>query len=138
MIRAALTLAIVMAGVGPAIAKCRNGENVSWYGEPQRIRSGGPFNPEAMTCAHPTAPDGSLVKITMTETGRSAVCTVNDLGPNPDTGCKVDVSRAMARQLGLLGAGVGRGIIQVLTFLRPAAAHEGVKKPRPPHRGGRG
>lgn len=108
---AAAAVAVLVAV--PAHARCSGGNNVSWYGEPQKVRSGEAFNPNASTCAHPTLPDGSIVRVKVP--GSHAVdCLVNDLGPNPWTGCKLDVSRHVAKLLGLLERGVGRFEIEVV------------------------
>lgn len=102
-----------IAAATPAAARCKNGDNVSWYGEPQKLRSGKTFNPEDSTCAHPTLPDGSIVRI-KSPAGYAVDCLVNDLGPDPATGCKLDVSRRVARFLRLLDRGVGRFEIEVV------------------------
>lgn len=105
-----------IAAAGPAAARCRNGDNVSWYGEPQRLRGGGEFHPEDSTCASPTEPDGTILRI-KSPGGPAVDCLVNDLGPAPETGCKLDVSRKVARLLGILDRGTGR--FEVLVVLRP-------------------
>ena len=107
---AALAVAIMAT---PAVARCRGGDNVSWYGEPQRLRGGGKFHPNDSTCASPTEPDGTILRIKVTG-GPAIDCRVNDRGPAPETGCKLDVSRKIARLLGILDRGTGRFAIQVL------------------------
>jgi rare lipoprotein A len=67
--------------------------------------SGKIYNQDELTAAHPTLPFGTKVKITNTKNNRSVVVTINDRGPTqPDR--VVDVSRAAASRLGMLGSGL--------------------------------
>lgn len=78
----------------------------SWYGGRHAGRhtsSGDSFNPMQLTCAHPTLPLGTRVLVTSETTGRSVVVTVNDRGPFG--GRIVDLSRAAAERIGMLGSG---------------------------------
>ena len=78
----------------------------SWYGGARvgrRTSSGDRFNPMELTCAHPTLPLGPRVLVTSENTGRSVVVTVNDRGPFG--GRIVDLSRAAAARIGMLGTG---------------------------------
>ncbi len=78
----------------------------SWYGRDhggRRTSSGDRFNPMQLTCAHPTLPLGTRVLVTSEDTGRSVVVTVNDRGPFG--GRIVDLSRAAAARIGMLGSG---------------------------------
>ncbi len=78
----------------------------SWYGADhvgRRTSSGDRFNPMELTCAHPTLPLGTRVLVTSENTGRSVVVTVNDRGPFG--GRIVDLSRAAAARIGMLGSG---------------------------------
>jgi peptidoglycan lytic transglycosylase len=61
----------------------------------------------AMTCAHPTAPFGTRLRVTDLETGRSVVVTVTDRGPFTE-GRIVDLSLAAARTLRMVDRGVAR------------------------------
>ncbi|MEW5847849.1 MAG: septal ring lytic transglycosylase RlpA family protein [Myxococcota bacterium] len=67
--------------------------------------SGEPYNPEAATCAHKTHPLGTRLRVTRVDSGASVVCRVNDRGPFV-RGRVVDLSRRMARELGILHKGV--------------------------------
>ena len=62
-----------------------------------------------MTCAHRTRPLGSMV--TVTRTGHSIQCRVNDRGPFI-RGRVIDVSLSAARALGMMGSGVVRVSLQ--------------------------
>jgi rare lipoprotein A len=57
-----------------------------------------------MTCAHPTLPMGTWLRVTNLKNHRSAFVRVNDRGPVLD-GRIVDLSFAAARTLGLAGLG---------------------------------
>jgi len=61
----------------------------------------------ALTCAHPTAPFGTRLRVTDLETGRAVVVTVNDRGPFA-RGRVVDLSLAAARALGMVERGLAR------------------------------
>jgi rare lipoprotein A len=77
----------------------------SYYWQPQRVASGGWFNPNAMTAAHKTLPFGTKVRVTNHNNGRSVVVTINDRGPYIK-GRVIDLSRAAAQQVGMTGSGV--------------------------------
>jgi rare lipoprotein A len=83
----------------------------SYYGTEfhgRRTASGARYDERALTCAHPTAPFGTRLRVTDLETGRSVVVTVNDRGPYAK-GRVVDLSLAAARKLGM----VERGLVRV-------------------------
>jgi rare lipoprotein A len=67
--------------------------------------SGAPYDPTAHTCAHKTLPFGTRVEITVAATGRKSTCVINDRGPFKK-GRIIDVSRAVAEDLGLVQAGL--------------------------------
>jgi rare lipoprotein A len=82
----------------------------SFYGQRfhgKRTASGAPYDARALTCAHPTAPFGTRLRITELESGRSVVVTVTDRGPFAN-GRIVDLSLAAARRLGIVARGVVR------------------------------
>ncbi|WP_243445540.1 septal ring lytic transglycosylase RlpA family protein [Sphingosinicella microcystinivorans] len=79
----------------------------------RRTASGEIFDQDALTAAHRTLPMGSLVKVTCEKTGRSVTVRVNDRGPF--TGSRViDVSKAAARELGMLNAGLTDVTLELL------------------------
>ena len=49
----------------------------SYYWQPQKLASGGNFNPNAMTAAHKTLPFGTKVRVTNQRNGQSVVVTIN-------------------------------------------------------------
>ncbi len=88
----------------------------SWYGSDHgglRTSSGDRFDPMRLTCAHPTLPLGTRVLVTSDTTGRSVVVTVNDRGPFG--GRIVDLSRAAAARIGMLGSGTASVTLQQAT-----------------------
>ena len=88
----------------------------SWYGpgfHGRKTASGERFNQNAMTCAHKGLKLGTLVRVTSLRTGRSVVCRVNDRGPFV-AGRIIDMSRAAAAHLGMIGAGTVRVRVDVL------------------------
>lgn len=85
----------------------------SFYWQPQRVASGGWFNPNAMTAAHKTLPFGTRVRVTHLGNGRSVVVTINDRGPYI-AGRIIDLSKAAAGVIGMQGQGVARIRMTVL------------------------
>jgi rare lipoprotein A len=85
----------------------------SYYSEPQRLASGGQFNPNAMTAAHKTLPFGTRVRVKHLGTGRSVEVRINDRGPYV-AGRIIDLSRAAAGAIGMTGQGVARVSMTVL------------------------
>ena len=113
---------LLSASLSPAQAELpQNWEEsgqASWYGpglNGRRTSSGETFNQRAMTAAHDTLPLGTRVLVTTQETGRSALVTITDRLP-PKHLRIIDVSKAAAAKLGLLGSGVG-----MVTLSTPAA-----------------
>jgi len=85
----------------------------SYYWQPQRVASGGWFNPNAMTAAHRTLPFGTKVQVTNLNNGQSVVVTINDRGPFIK-GRIIDLSSAAAGAIGMKGAGLARVNVAVL------------------------
>jgi len=92
--------------LSPAMAADTTGL-ASWYQLPGRTACGGRHNPEAMTAAHRSLPCGSRIRVTNLANGRSTMVTIVDRGPFI-RGRIVDVSRGVARHIGLINSGVGR------------------------------
>ncbi len=85
----------------------------SYYWQPQRVASGGWFNPKAMTAAHKTLPFGTKVRVTNKRNGRSVEVTINDRGPYV-AGRIIDLSDAAAGAIGMKKAGVVPVEVQVV------------------------
>lgn len=98
----------------------------SWYGHPfhgRRTASGERYDMEGMTAAHRTLPFGAWVLVTNRDNGRSAMVRVTDRGPFVE-GRIIDLSRAAARQIGMLGPGTARVRLRVAALPEDAACHE--------------
>ena len=91
---------------GAAQAKGQTGR-ASWYDLEAKTASGEAMDSEALTAAHPSLPFGSKVMVANLDNGRSVVVRINDRGPF-SKGRIIDVSRAAAEQLGMIGTGVAR------------------------------
>ena len=79
----------------------------------RRTVSGARFNNSLLTAAHMTLPMGSRVKVTNLKNNHSVVVTINDRGPtNP--GRIIDVSRAAAKRLGFVHAGLTEVKLEVV------------------------
>jgi rare lipoprotein A len=91
---------------GAAQAKGQTGR-ASWYDLEAKTASGEAMDSEALTAAHPSLPFGSKVTVANLDNGRSVVVRINDRGPF-SKGRIIDVSRAAAEKLGMIGAGVAR------------------------------
>jgi rare lipoprotein A len=88
----------------------------SWYGpgfHGKRTASGEVYNMEAMTAAHRRLPFGTRVRVRNLDNGREAEVRINDRGPFAH-GRILDLSRAAARELGVLGPGVARVRLELL------------------------
>lgn len=85
----------------------------SYYWQPQRVASGGWFNPNAMTAAHKTLPFGTKVRVTNKNNGRSVVVTINDRGPYI-AGRIIDLSSAAAGVVGMKGSGIAPVSVAIL------------------------
>lgn len=85
----------------------------SYYWQPQKVASGGWFNPNAMTAAHKTLPFGTKVRVTHMGNGKSVTVTINDRGPYVK-GRIIDLSSAAAGVIGMKGQGVARVQLAVL------------------------
>ncbi len=79
----------------------------------RRTASGERFDSDELTAAHRTLPFGSRVRVTCVTTGKSVIVRINDRGPF-SAGRMIDVSRAAARELGLVARGHGTVEIALL------------------------
>ncbi len=83
----------------------------SWYGgrrwQGRLTAAGVRYDERELTAAHASLPLGSQVRVTVADSGRSVIVTIND---RPGTRKRIiDLSRAAADELGI----VARGIAQV-------------------------
>lgn len=76
------------------------------------------YDREAPTAAHKTLPLGSTVRVTNLDTGMSALVRITDRGPFAK-GRVMDMSEVVAKQLGMMRAGVAR--VRIEAFAHPGA-----------------
>ena len=79
----------------------------SWYGkrfQGRRTACGEPFDMRGFTAAHKTLPFHTIVRVIDPTTRKSVVVRINDRGPYK-RGRVIDLSRAAARDLGMLETG---------------------------------
>ena len=88
----------------------------SWYGHPYHGRasaSGEVYDMEQFTAAHRTLPFGTLVRVTNLDNSKYVDVRINDRGPFVDDRI-VDLSRAAANAIDLIGPGTARVRLEVL------------------------
>jgi rare lipoprotein A len=88
----------------------------SWYGDAhhgKKTASGERYDMTELTAAHRSLPLGTRVRVTNVDNNRSVVVRINDRGPFV-RGRIIDLSRAAARELGPLGAGLFSVRLEVL------------------------
>jgi len=88
----------------------------SWYGVPyhgRRSASGEIYDMEKLTAAHRDLPFETWVEVTNLDNGRSVGVRINDRGPFV-RGRVIDLSRAAARDIGMLGPGTARVQLRVI------------------------
>lgn len=96
-----------------ALAACAKGPPsqtglASWYGKDfagKPTASGETFRPRKRTAAHRQLPFGTIVRVTLPDTGRSVRVVITDRGPFVD-GRILDLSRGAARRLRMIERGV--------------------------------
>jgi len=99
--------------------------NASWYGPDfhgKLTSNGEKYNMWDMTAAHKTLPMNTIVRVTNQRNYKSAVVRINDRGPFVATRI-IDLSKAAASKIGMIGTGTAPVTIEVLGF-----ASKGSKK----------
>ena len=89
----------------------------SWYGHPYHGRpaaSGEIYDMEKLTAAHRTLDFGTWVNVRNLENGKSVKVRINDRGPFVE-GRVIDLSRAAARAIDMLGNGTARVRVEILS-----------------------
>ncbi len=82
----------------------------SWYGYPyhgRRAANGEVYDMEKLTAAHRTLPFGTWVDVENLANGRKVQVRITDRGPFVE-GRIIDLSRAAARQIEMIGPGIVR------------------------------
>jgi rare lipoprotein A len=88
----------------------------SWYGgkfHGRTTASGERYDMDQLTAAHRSLPFGSRVRVTNPATNESVVVRINDRGPYAGNRV-IDLSRAAARKVRLIGPGVAPVKLEVL------------------------
>lgn len=114
----------------------------SWYGprfNGRRTASGERYNMHELTAAHRTLPFGTVVRVRSLVNGKEVDVRITDRGPF-SRGRVIDLSRAAAEAIGMLGLGVKDVLLLVpestATVAAPPAASKRARAPRraPPPR----
>src|SRR5688572_8955044 len=95
------------------LAQAEQVGHASWYALRSKTASGEMMNPSALTAAHRSLPFGTRVLVENLSNGRSVVVRINDRGPFIK-GRIIDISKAAASNLGMIGAGAARVKVSVL------------------------
>jgi rare lipoprotein A len=93
----------------------------SWYGAPyhgRRAADGSVYDMEQMTAAHRTMPFGTRVKVTNLSNSKSCEVRITDRGPFVESRI-IDLSRAAARNIEMIGPGTTRVRLLVLKSETP-------------------
>lgn len=88
----------------------------SWYGPDfhgKNTANGEVYDQDGMTAAHKTLPFGTIVRVTNLDNGRQVTVRINDRGPYA-RGRIIDLSRAAAREVDMIGAGTARVRVEIL------------------------
>ena len=109
----------IRAAAAPAtVTGFRQAGLASWYGPGfagRRTANGEIFDPSQLTAAHRQLPFNTLVRVTNDRNGRSVVVRINDRGPFKGARI-IDLSRASAEAIEMVGSGVAHVKLEVLTL----------------------
>ncbi len=98
------SLGMLSTVLGTTVPATAQSGAASWYGSGHRTANGEHFNPNGLTAAHRSLPFGTRVRVVNKSTGQSVIVRINDRGPYA-YGRVIDLSRASAQAIGLLGVG---------------------------------
>ncbi len=99
----------------------------SWYGHPyhgRRTSNGEVYDMGKLTAAHLSLPFNTWVRVTNLDNKESVEVRINDRGPFIK-GRIIDLSRAGAQRIGMIGPGIARVRVQVVAT--PSMAYKGRK-----------
>ncbi len=122
---AALLLAAGCATAPPGRPGSSQRGMASWYGpgfHGRQTANGETYDMHAMTAAHRSLPFDTVVEVRNRDNGRRARVRINDRGPFV-RGRIIDLSRAAAAALGMIGPGVARVEITVVRQRKRAPRH---------------
>jgi len=107
----------------------------SWYGPGFHGRltaNGETYDMEEMTAAHKELPFNTWVQVESLDNGRTVEVRINDRGPFVD-GRIIDLSRAAARQIDMLGSGIARVrmvVVRISDLMKCSAVQVGAFRSR--------
>ena len=107
--RTVLFILLLGLRIAPVFGFSESGQ-ASWYGgkfHGRTTASGETFDTNALTAAHKTLPFGTVVEVTNLDNGKAVTVRINDRGPFVE-GRIIDLSRAAAEKLDMVGTGVAR------------------------------
>jgi rare lipoprotein A len=90
----------------------------SWYGHPyhgRRAANGEVYDMEQLTAAHRTLPFGTMVDVLNLSNSRRVQVRITDRGPFID-GRIIDLSRAAARTIEMIGPGISKVRVQIIAL----------------------
>jgi rare lipoprotein A len=102
MVASKIALVMVLTAMASGPVRAESGL-ASFYGG-GRTASGEVTGPTGLTAAHRTLPFGTKVVVTNLRSGKSVVVRITDRGPYRHRRI-IDVSRAAARELGMINSG---------------------------------
>ncbi|MCA9839517.1 MAG: septal ring lytic transglycosylase RlpA family protein [Trueperaceae bacterium] len=120
-----LTTNVIQSFVAQANAPTDNHSiegRASWYGPKfagRKTANGEIFDPSQLTAAHKTLPFGTLVRVYNLDNGTSVVVRINDRGPFKP-GRIIDLSKAAAESLGMIGSGTAQVKLELLSSTAPS------------------
>ncbi len=96
----------------------------SWYGHPYHGRiaaNGERYDMDQLTAAHRTLPFDTWVRVVNLGNDKTVAVRITDRGPFVD-GRVIDLSRAAAREIDLIGPGVAKVRLEVTTMPEPSTS----------------
>ena len=99
----------------------------SWYGpnfHGKRTSNGEVYDMEALTAAHKILPMNTWVRVTNLQNKKQVVVRINDRGPFVDTRI-IDLSKAAARDVGVLGPGTANVEVVALGYRKSGTGTPG-------------
>lgn len=81
----------------------------------RKTSNGETFDMNGLTAAHRSLPFNSTVKVTNLDNGQSVTVRINDRGPFVE-GRIIDLSKAGARAIGMIGTGTAKVRLEVVEF----------------------
>lgn len=95
----------------------------SWYGPDfhgKQTANGEIYDQNALTAAHRTLPFNTIVRVTNANNGKSVTVRINDRGPYVGNRV-IDLSRAAAERIDMIGPGTARVRIQLISSEQPVS-----------------